>query len=166
MRREYTVYGIIIVLLFLLQTVIFSVRPIFGIRPDLILVVVVIAALLSGVKTAITLAFFGGLLQSMFYSSILGIYLISRIITGGIAALIEGEVFKENYLLPPFIIFGATLFNGTLVFLLTEELLFNLNFFNYTYDYLLPEAGLNAVLGMFLYIIIYYLINYGGTIHG
>jgi len=126
-----------------------------GVRPDFLLVVVVVIGLIRGVKEGIGFGFIAGILQNIFQGGFSGVYILVKILVGGLSGFIEKIIFKDKYIFPPLVIFFITIIQETVVILLSEKLLFNINYLSALTSIILPEAFLNSVLGFFVYYIYY-----------
>lgn len=140
--------------------------PPYYIKPDFLLIVVVTAGLIKGPRFGVGIGFVAGTLQDLFLGGMFGVLSLVKMLIGGAAGLAEGAFFKENYLMPPVVVFITTIIHDMLKILLSEELLFNLNIWLVLKDYIVPEAIFNSLLGFVLYFIIYRLDNSGGSYHG
>ncbi len=154
-------YFLAIIIGFILEITVFSFHPVAGVKPDLLLVIIVVGGLLSGVKTGFFLGFLAGTLQDSFLGGMLGILTLVKLIVGCLNGFIEGHFFKENYLLPPLFVFVFTLIHETIVILFSRQLLFNINYVKILQTVIIPEAIYNAILGFILYII-FYKLEYAG----
>ena len=144
-------YTAVIIIAFILQITILSFHPIAGVKPDLLLVIVIISSLLSGSGTGIKTGFGAGCLQDIFLGSLFGSYTISKFLVGSLAGIIEGKIFKKNYLLPPLIIFGATIFHEFLVIVLSQKVILEINYLEVLKTIILPKALYHGILGLILY---------------
>jgi len=126
-----------------------------GVKPDYLLIISVIIGLILGIKGGTGFAFVAGMLQDLFLGGMFGIFTVIKTLIGGLSGFMEGFVFKEKIVLPPFIIFAMTIIHETLVILLSEKLIFNINYFSVLISMILPEAVLNAFIGFFIYYIYY-----------
>ncbi|MFW6022157.1 MAG: rod shape-determining protein MreD [Halanaerobiaceae bacterium] len=131
------------------------------VKPDFLLIYSVIIGLVSGIKHGTLSGFTVGLLQDLFLDGMFGIFTIVKTFVGGLAGLMEGLVFKEKIIIPPFVIFFATIAHETLLIFLSEDMLFSINYLNALKFIILPEALLNALIGLIFYYI-YYKINLSG----
>ena len=102
------IWGLLIVLTLVFQATLVPMIAIKGIRPDLLLIIVVSSALLLGQDQGIGMGFFAGLLQDL-ASGIFGINILSKIATGYLAGSMERKVFKEKALLPLISVIVATI---------------------------------------------------------
>jgi rod shape-determining protein MreD len=153
--KQYISYLFFLIILLILQLSIFSYFPFAGIKPDLLLVIVIVSSLLKGSKMGFAVGFTAGFLQDIFLGEMLGVYTITKLLIGGIAGLLNGQFFKDNFFLPPLFIFFLSLIQGTFVFLLSENLVFNVNFILFIKNIILPEALYNALIGFLFYYIFY-----------
>lgn len=139
---------------------------IFGVKPDFLLILAVIAGLLSGVKYGAGVGFITGSLQDLFLGGFFGIFSIIKVVVASLAGLVEGTLFKERLFIPPLVIFIATIIHEFLVIILSEQLLFNVNIINALKTSILPEAIVNGLLGYLFYLILFKLIRPGGRYYG
>lgn len=80
-----------------------TVLPLFaykGVRPDLLLLMVMSTGLLAGKEQGIGVGFFCGLLQDLASGNIFGLNTLSKMATGYAFGMVEGKVFKEHLFLP------------------------------------------------------------------
>lgn len=79
-----------------------------GLRPDLLLIVVVSTGMLYGKEQGIGIGFFAGLLQDLASGNVFGLNVLAKMAIGYSAGLVERKVFKENLILPLFAVLIAT----------------------------------------------------------
>ena len=149
--QKFLKYIFILIFTLILQVTIFSYYPVNGIKPDLLLVVVVISSLISGSSMGIKTGFGAGTLQDVFLGGIFGKYTISKILIGSISGIFSGKIYKKNYIFPPLLIFGVTLIQENLIILLSKKILFNINYLETLGNIILFEAIYNGLLGLLLY---------------
>lgn len=87
-----------------------------GVKPDLLLVVVVCAALLGGAQRGAVLGAGAGLLMDLASAHTTGVTMLAKMVTGYMIGLAEQQVFKENVFLPMFALLVATVVHGLLFF--------------------------------------------------
>ncbi len=104
----------------LLQSTVFAVFSYEGIKPDLLLIVVISAALLFGKDTGVVTGFFAGLLQDLSTGTFFGVNTFSKMLLGYGFGMAEEHVFKDNIFLPILAILGGTFANAmiTMIFML------------------------------------------------
>ncbi|NLM98196.1 MAG: rod shape-determining protein MreD, partial [Halanaerobiaceae bacterium] len=98
-----------------------------GVRPDFLLVVVVVIGLISGVNGGVAFAFIAGILQNIFQGGFSGVYILIKVLIGTFSGFLEKMIFKDKYIFPPIVIFILTVINETVVILLSEKPLVNVN---------------------------------------
>lgn len=141
--------------MFVLQTALPPSLPVIGTRPDFLLITLLIIGLLNGRRFGVGVGLAAGLLQDLFLGGMFGIYTIAKSLIGGLAGFLDGKIYKENFILPPLIIFLATLVHELLIILLSRELLFRINFLYSLQNIILPGALVNALVGTVIYFIFY-----------
>ncbi|HEY3425112.1 MAG TPA: rod shape-determining protein MreD [Negativicutes bacterium] len=109
--------GVIIVAL-ILQSTIIPLLAVNGIRPDLLLIIVVSSGLLSGKEHGVGIGFFSGLLQDLVSGNIFGLNILAKLATGYVFGMAERKVFKEHILLPVLAMAVATVFHGAVILVL------------------------------------------------
>jgi rod shape-determining protein MreD len=122
------VWGLVLMITLAVQATLVPFLAIQGIKPDLLLLVVVSSALLLGTQQGVGMGFFAGLLQDLAAGTIFGSNVLSKLATGSLAGSLERKVFKENTLLPVLAVIVATLINQGLRLLILVVLGYTLNF--------------------------------------
>ena len=133
--------GLVLLLVLVIQATLVPLIAINGVRPDVLLIIVVSVALLLGKEHGAGLGFFAGLLQDLASGNIFGLNILSKLATGYFAGVMERKVFKENVLLPILAVAVATVFNSLIMLLMMAVLGFSID---------LPSALINIV-----YVVIY-----------
>ena len=90
----------VIIITIIIQSTVLPLVAIQGIYPDMLLVVVVSYALLSGKERGVGMGFFAGLVQDLAFGSVFGTNTLSKLAIGYFFGLAERKVFKEHVLLP------------------------------------------------------------------
>lgn len=124
--REKALQTIIISLVFLvslvLQTTILPLLQFHGIMPDLLLILIVLTGLFLGSVKGGAVGFAVGLLEDLLAGRYLGLGALSGFLTGYTVGYLEGKFYRENPLVPLFLVFlGSILFNG--VFFIGREVI-------------------------------------------
>ncbi|HHU93103.1 MAG TPA: rod shape-determining protein MreD [Halanaerobiaceae bacterium] len=150
--KKFIVNLVLLLLALILQILLPPAKQVFaGVKPDFLLITAVIIGLYWGVYEGMTYAFLAGLFQGVFLGSSSLIYIVVKTLSGGIAGYLERLYFKERYFFPPVIIFLLTFLHDSLVILLSETMLFSLNYFQALKLIILPTAILNALISLLLY---------------
>ncbi len=108
-------WGLFIVITLVVQAVLVPLGAVNGIKPDLLLIIVVSAGLLYGKEAGIGTGFFAGVLQDMASGNIFGLNLISKMAMGHLFGLAERKVFKEHILLPILALALASVANSIII---------------------------------------------------
>lgn len=150
--KKFIVNFILLLLALIIQLIIPPANLIFsGVKPDLLLIITVIIGLYWGIYDGMGFAFLIGLVQGVFLGTSSLIYIVVKTLSGGLAGYIERLYFKERIIFPPVIIFILTFLHETLIILLSESMLFNIDYIRALKLIILPEAILNAIVGFFIY---------------
>jgi len=81
-----------------------------GMKPDLLLILVLFIALLEGSVTGLKAGAIIGLMEDLVVGKFIGMHMLTKMLTAFVIGLAEPKIFKENYLVPV-----ATLFTGTIL---------------------------------------------------
>lgn len=150
--KIYLKIGIIVAAL-LIQLTLINLFTIQGLKPDLILLVVIVFSLLQGAEEGSISGFASGLLQDIFSSGLLGINALAKTIIGFICGILRAKVFAEHILfIIPVITFVASIGQCMLIFLVLRA-------FGMEYDLAwslkqvaFPEALYNCLLSPFIFL--------------
>ncbi|HWR07988.1 rod shape-determining protein MreD, partial [Sporomusa sp.] len=116
-----------------------------GVKPDIILIIIIAAGLLAGRERAIGVAFFAGLMQDFASGNVFGLNTLSKMATGYAAGLAERKVFKESILLPVLAIIIATFFNSAIMQVLLFILGYKVEPAAMLMNQVLPSLGYNIL---------------------
>lgn len=126
-----------------------------GTCPDMLLVIVVSYALLSGKEKGVGMGFFAGLLQDLAFGSIFGTNTLSKLATGYICGLAERKVFKEHVLLPVVATAVATVFNGLVMLIVLFMFGYKVDIVSAIMNNIVPLVGYNVVIAIPVHHIVY-----------
>ncbi|HHY92881.1 MAG TPA: rod shape-determining protein MreD [Firmicutes bacterium] len=150
-RRALIVAGGMVALL-LLQSTLLNRLTFWGVRPDLVLMVVGSVALVRGWGEGMLWGAAGGLLEDVFSSSLPGGHALAKCVTGFVLGLAEGQVFKENPLLPTLALFLGTMLEEVLFFLAAGAFgQISWAFLDAFSGVMIPTALVNACFAPFIY---------------
>lgn len=152
--QRYFLGFLLVITAFLLQTVVVPHIRIFGVQPDLILVVVVCFALAEGQLFGATFGFVGGFLEDLLMAEYMGFNMLTKTIVASLAGLLKGYGRPEGAFLPVVTVFGASILSqvtfALLAFLFGETAIFRAIF---TW-LIFPTALYNALFTPFVYPVI------------
>jgi len=146
--------AIIVVALVIQLTLINSVA-ILGLKPDLIMVVVVVFSLLKGEKEGAISGFASGLLQDIFSTSLLGINALVKTVIGFTCGILKEKIFHEHILfIIPVITFISSFIQSFLISLLFRAFGIEYNLAWSLKQVALPEALYSTLLSPFIFLAI------------
>jgi len=146
--------AIIVVALVIQLTLINSVA-ILGLKPDLIMVVVVVFSLLKGEKEGAISGFASGLLQDIFSTSLLGINALVKTVIGFTCGILKEKIFHEHILfIIPVITFISSFIQSILISLLFRAFGIEYNLAWSLKQIVLPEALYSSLLSPFIFLAI------------
>ena len=147
--------GAIIVVALLIQLTLINSITVLGLKPDLIMVVVVVFSLLKGEKEGAISGFASGLLQDIFSASLLGINALAKTVIGFTCGILKEEIFHEHILfIIPVITFIASFMQSILIFLLLRAFGLEYNLAWSLKQIALPEALYSSLLSPFIFLAI------------
>ncbi len=155
------IFVLILIIGLVLQITFFSLFTPWGVKPDLVLVIIIVISILEGPKTGLLMGILGGMLQDIFLGEIISVNVIIKAPMAFLLGFLEEHLYKDNYFLAPVITFVASILHYLLMIVLSEELIFNIDYWASFKTVILPSSLYNAVLGAVLYFMLYKLFNYG-----
>ncbi len=147
--------GAIIVVALLIQLTLINSITILGLKPDLIMIVVVVFSLLKGGKEGTISGFASGLLQDIFSTGLLGINALAKTVIGFTCGIFKEKIFYEHILfLIPVITFVASFMQSILMFLLLRSFGIEYGLVWSIKQIALPEALYSSLLSPFIFLAI------------
>jgi rod shape-determining protein MreD len=145
----------IIVVALLIQLTLINSITILGLKPDLIMIVVVVFSLMKGEKEGTISGFASGLLQDIFSIGLLGINAFAKTVIGFACGILKEKIFYEHILfLIPIITFIASLIQSILIFLLLRAFGIEYSLAWSLKQVALPEALYSSLLSPFIFLAI------------
>lgn len=160
--RKLVIFAILFFAL-VLENSLFNYLKIAGVKPDLLLLVVIFHALLNGPREGFFTGLAAGLLQDLRVGEMLGLFAISKAFTGYLFGLAGRKIYRENLIVAFFCVVIGTFIHGSFVYLLTRAIPLPLSFWPLLTQKMLPEALYNGTLVFFTYYR-YYHSNYKGLL--
>lgn len=116
------------------------------------MILVVCTALIKGSNYGAIFGFCAGLALDLVSSNFIGFHAVTKFIIGAVFGLVEGKIFKENILLPVFVLFVATWLQEFIFgFLAITFRQLDVSFWWMLWKIILPVSIYNAVLAPFIY---------------
>ena len=130
---------------------------IFGIAPNIAIIIVVSFALLRYEMEGAAIGFFAGLLQDIFFGVVLGLNAFLYMVIGYFSGKPFKEFYAENYLLPVVLVGISTLFFNFAYYIFVFLFRGRLDFLYYMWSIILPSTLYNTAITLPVYIIIYWI---------
>lgn len=121
------------------------------VKPDLVLVIVISYALLKGPYIGANVGLFAGFFMDLVSGNIIGGGVLTKMVAGLAAGMLEKTIFKDNLLVPTIAVFGGTIIFETLNLVIQLSFGVNLAFFNMLLHIILPVEFYNAILAPLIY---------------
>lgn len=137
------------VALLLEQTVLHFVR-VAGVKPDLVLLLVVFNGVIKGSREGALWGFVAGLLEDLACGHYIGLYALSKL-AAGYAAGLGRYVYKESSVVVAAMVWGVSLVSGSITYLLLLTLGITVMPTDAFLRVVLPVAVYNALLSLLFY---------------
>lgn len=148
---RYLTLTILFLFSLILQSAVFSHLTIFGVKPDLVLVVIILYAIMNGSKEGALAGIIGGIIQDLAFGQYLGMNILTKVITGYLCGLLERRIYKENLLIPMIVILIGTLLNEFMLFLFRLMVDISTSSFVNVKEIILITAFYNSIVTLFIY---------------
>ena len=136
---------------FVLQCSVFGSFAFAGIIPNLMIILTASFGFMRGEKDGLVIGFFCGLLNDIFFGSVLGFYALLMMYIGFINGKFSRIFYPEDIKLPIALIITSDLSYGIVCYILLFMLQGKLQFLYYFTHVIFPEALYTIVVTLFLY---------------
>lgn len=150
MLRKFIV-ALFVLVSFILQCSVFSHIAFAGIIPNMMIVLTASFGFMRGEKEGLTIGFFCGLLNDIFFGSFLGFYALVLMYIGYLNGKFSRIFYPEDIKLPIALIVTSDLSYGTICYILLFMLRGKFQFVYYFSHVILPEVLYTIVVTLFLY---------------
>lgn len=158
--QRYSLSFLLVIAAFLLQTVVVPHIRVFGVQPDLILVVVICLALSEGQLFGATFGFAGGFLEDLLMAEHMGFNMLAKTIIASLAGLLKDYGRPGGAVLPVATVLMASVLSQVILALLAF-LFGEINIFNAIFNWLIiPTAIYNALFTPFIYPVVSRLVKW------
>ncbi len=154
MRGRIILYTILIFILVTTQVTFLNFIEIFGVRPNLIIILIVSIALLEGRNHGAAVGFFAGLCMDAVVGVALGYQALIGMLLGVLLGNINKRFFKENMIVMIICTFISTFLYESAVIGITYTLGLKINYIETINSVILPEAALNCIVGVVIFFLI------------
>ena len=140
-----------ILLLYLMQTSVFTSFALAGVVPDLLLIPVVAIAFTRGSNKGMVTGFVCGLMIDLTYSSFLGLFALMYMFIGFLTGF-ANKIYDENdYTSPVILVSVSELLYNLLYYVFFYFLNGKLNFGFYLYRFMIPKVIYTVLISLLLY---------------
>jgi rod shape-determining protein MreD len=106
---QFTLYLFLLGVILILQSTVLETVAIAGVKPDLVMLVVVLNGFLLGAREGAFLGFAGGILEDLFTGSYIGLNALSKMTAGYLAGVAGEGLYRENILIATIVTFFTSL---------------------------------------------------------
>ncbi|NLL69782.1 MAG: rod shape-determining protein MreD [Epulopiscium sp.] len=128
---------------------------IMGVVPNLAVMIIVSFALLRGSVEGAIIGFSIGLLQDVFFGRGIGFQALIGMFIGYVCGIPSQKYYRENYILPFFLIIVSTFAQGMCTYVFTFLIRGRTNFLFFFNRIIIPEVVYTAALSLLIYRLIY-----------
>lgn len=152
MYKKNTLVGILVIIAtIILQTTVLNSISYKGIKPDLVLIMIILISNNSGSIKGQLYGFFSGLIEDFLSLSPFGASALIKSVIGYLGGVTEGKIFLDPVVVPVIFVFFGSLIKSILLFIII--LVFSPEKSNLVFSIsLLIEIGMNIILTPFLYL--------------
>jgi rod shape-determining protein MreD len=135
----------------LIQSTVMPHLTLWGVKPDLMLLVVISWSLLRGAREGIVWGFIGGLCLDLFSGAPFGLSALALLIVSFFSGLGEATVFRTHVILPLATVFFASLIHDLIFLLVLRTLGWSVAWLDSFTRFVLPASLLNVLLIPLIY---------------
>ena len=150
-----TGYALMMVIFALLQSTVLDYLKVFNVKPNLLMVLIVIVAFLGNNVEGAIVGFFSGLIHDMISGRVIGFYALLGLYLGFCVGSLNKRLYKENIFAVVFFVLVSTLAYEYSVYFLHTIFRNSLDLFYPLRHVILPLALYNGIVSIFIYIIVY-----------
>lgn len=134
-----------------LQATVFDFVSILGVKPDLVLLVVIFYGFIHGQREGAYLGFLGGLMTDFLTGHYIGLNALSKMAAGYLAGMGQTKLYKENIFIATIVSLAGTVVGQTIYYLLLLVTGIKVSLYNGFFHVILPVALYNGLLTPLLY---------------
>jgi len=146
---------VLILFALILQTTAFNYLAIYGIKPNLILILVILNGFLRGTREGAFLGFSAGLMQDLVSGGVFGLNALTKLVAGYLAGLGEGRLYRENRVIAAGLTWVCTLGAQLIFYILLLLIDVSVPLVEALVYIILPSAFYNALVVLIVYMYYY-----------
>jgi len=155
--RKSIVSTVLIILIFLLQSTLFSQFKLGGIVPNLMIVVIASIGFLQGSKAGMWFGFIFGLITDIFFGNLIGLYACIYMFVGYLNGAGEKYLFSHDIKLPLLLIMITDFVYSNVCYILFFMLRGRFDYLFYLRSIILPELIYTTVFACLIYPFIHFI---------
>lgn len=148
---QFPVYLLLLGVILILQTTVLNTVAITGVKPDLVMLLVVLSGFLLGTREGAFLGFAGGIVEDLFTGSYIGMNALSKMTAAYLAGAAGERLYRESIPIATGVTFFASLAGLTVNYLLLLFLKIHISPLYALFRVALPTAAYTAVLAPFIF---------------
>jgi len=151
------VMGLLILFNYVLQTSMWPQFAILGVTPDTALIFIVGYGILRGDIEGAIFGFSAGILQDIFSGGPIGMFALMGFLIGFVSGKPFRDFFKDNYLLPFFIVLAAIIAQQFVIYISSYLFLGYTNLPHFAWTIILPTTIYTVILSIPLYSLLHFI---------
>ncbi len=151
MKLKALFYSFFILLILTIQTTLLDYIAIYGVKPNILIVFVIVCALLRGDAEGSAVGFFAGLALDLMSGGLIGFYALLGYLLGVLSGSVNKRMFRDNILVVLFFTFVYSIAYETIVYILNNIMSGEMNLIYPFTRIILPEALYNCVSAIPVY---------------
>jgi len=134
-----------------LQVTLLNFFPVFGVKPDLVLILVVFNAFLKGSRHGAMVGFLGGLMEDLAVGSYIGMNALVLMAAGYLVGLAESKLYKDSSFIVLVLVWLSAMFTQIFSYVMLSFMGVHIPLGIALFRVTLPSAIYTAVLVLFFY---------------
>ncbi|MDQ7822436.1 MAG: rod shape-determining protein MreD [Candidatus Eremiobacteraeota bacterium] len=145
-RRTYLILAIVL-FFSLFQASFLHYFPLWGVRPDLVLILVAMLGLFNGLADGVAFGLAAGFIMSLVSTGTAGVFCLAYSLTAYLSALVKEKIHPDYYFVPAAVAAGATVLS-TVLFVTSGALLRHGKNIDHIKEIIVPLIVMNVVLSI------------------
>ncbi|MFZ5642286.1 MAG: rod shape-determining protein MreD [Bacillota bacterium] len=133
------------------QVTLLNFFPLFGVKPDLVLMIVAFNAFLKGHREGAMGGFLGGIFEDIATGSYIGMNALALMITGYLVGLTQSKLYKDSSIIMIFLVWLSSFASQAITYILLSFVDVNISPVVAIFWVILPTATYTALLVPFFY---------------
>lgn len=142
--------GVIVMLLFILQSTVFSALSLNGVKPNLLLIITVFFGYAVSINNGMLTGFFCGLLCDIFFGPYVGIYSFLFMLLGGFSGVLAKVFYQDDVVFPYLTVGIADALFGFAYYVLMFLLRGRFSLDSYLHSIIIPELLYTLIISVIL----------------